>query len=184
MTFALRNVVAEIRLIESPNLISEPRLGIYIILKEVHTVNIVLHVVLRWQWWVMQRNEEKKLCQLECTRKMDGKRQQEWDEEGERESETKEKNEKKKDNERWLAPVLTQAWNVGSFILPSIYSKLVWSWMGKNRASGENPIKMHVAESKWAKFESKPTFRGWYSNQAPSADCAVNIGNEWKICCL
>lgn len=49
MTFALRNVVAEIRLIESPNLIREPTLGIYIILKEVHTVNIVLHVVLRWQ---------------------------------------------------------------------------------------------------------------------------------------
>lgn len=49
MTFALRNVVAEIRLIESPNLIRETRLGIYIILKELHTVNIVLHVVLRWQ---------------------------------------------------------------------------------------------------------------------------------------
>lgn len=47
MTFALRNVVSEIRLIESPNLIREARLGIYIILKELHTVNIVLHVVLR-----------------------------------------------------------------------------------------------------------------------------------------
>lgn len=44
---------------------------------------------------------------------MDGKRQQEWDEEGERESETKEKNEKKKDNETWLAPVLTAGLECG-----------------------------------------------------------------------